>query len=98
MRKKSRKGKKRNVSKAQRYLEIVQQTEGKLNLMNSLASYSGTATAEWSDLARAAEKWRAQKFDTAGKVMLARSQSDEELTQALNIPNLKDSGMYSQNS
>lgn len=75
MGKKSRKGKKRNVSKVQRHLELVQQTQGKLNMMNSLAGLSETATQEWSDLARSAEKWRAQKFDTAGKVMLAMSQN-----------------------
>ena len=75
MKKKSRKGKKRNVSKIQRHLEIVQQTQGKLNMMNSLAGLSGEATQAWSDLARAAEKWRAQKFDTAGKAMLAISQN-----------------------
>ena len=73
--KKSRKGKKRNVSKIQRHLDIVQQTQGKINLMNSLAGLSKTATQEWSDLARVTEKWRAQKYDTAGKVMLAISQN-----------------------
>jgi len=75
MKKKSRKGKKRNVSKIQRHLEIVQQTQGKLNMMNSLAGLSETATQEWSELARAAEMWRARKFDTAGKAMLAISQN-----------------------
>ena len=75
MGKKSRKGKKRNISKRQRHLELVQQTQGKLNMMNSLAGLSETATQEWSELARAAEMWRARKFDTAGKAMLAISQN-----------------------
>jgi len=77
MRKKSRKGKKRNISKRQRHLELVQQTQGKVNRMNSLAGLSGSATAAWSTLTRSAEKWRAQKFDTAGKVMLAMSKKSE---------------------
>ena len=75
MKKKSRKGKKRNMSKVQRRLEIVQQTQGKLNMMNSWAGLAASASAEWSDLTRAAEKWRARKFDTAGKAMLTISQN-----------------------
>ena len=75
MKKKSRKGKKRNMSKVQRRLEAVQQTQGKLNMMNSWAGEAGSAITEWSELARAAEMWRARKFDTAGKAMLAISQN-----------------------
>ena len=75
MKKKSRKGKKRNMSKVQRRLEIVQQTQSKLNMMNSWAGEAGSAITEWSELARAAEMWRSRKFDTAGKAMLAISQN-----------------------
>ena len=75
MKKKSRKGKKRNMSKVQRHLELVQQTQGKLNMMNSWAGEAGSAITEWSELARAAETWRRRKFDTAGKVMLAESKN-----------------------
>ena len=75
MKKKSRKGKKRNMSKVQRHLEAVQQTQGKINMMNSWAGEAGSAITEWSELARAAEMWRRRKFDTAGKAMLAISQN-----------------------
>ena len=75
MKKKSRKGKKRNISKVQRHLEAVQQTQGKINMMNSWAGEAGSAITEWSELARAAETWRRRKFDTAGKVMLAESKN-----------------------
>ena len=75
MKKKSRKGKKRNVSKKQRFLEELQQAEGKLKMINSWAGEAGSATTEWSELARAAEMWRSRKFDTAGKVMLAKSKN-----------------------
>ena len=77
MGKKSRKGKKRNMSKVQRRLEAVQQTQGKLNMMNSWAGEAGSARSAWSELARAAEKWRAQKFQTAGKVMFEESKKSE---------------------
>ena len=63
------------MSKVQRRLEAVQQTQGKLNMMNSWAGEAGSAITEWSELARAAEMWRARKFDTAGKAMLAISQN-----------------------
>ena len=75
MKKKSRKGKKRNVSKKQRFLESIQQCEGKLKMINSWAGEAGSAITEWSELARAAEMWRRRKFDTAGKAMLAISQN-----------------------
>ena len=75
MKKKSRKGKKRNVSKKQRFLESIQQCEGKLKMINSLAGEAGSAITAWSELARAAEMWRSRKFDTAGKVMLAESKN-----------------------
>ena len=75
MKKKSRKGKKRNISKKQRFLESVQQCESKVKLINSWAGEAGSAITEWSELARAAEMWRARKFDTAGKAMLAISQN-----------------------
>ena len=75
MKKKSRKGKKRNISKKQRFLESIQQTEATVRMMNSWAGEAGSATSAWSELARAAEKWRARKFQTAGKVMLAESKN-----------------------
>jgi hypothetical protein len=75
MKKKSRKGKKRNMSKKQRFLESVQQCESKVKLINSWAGEAGSAITEWSELARAAETWRRRKFDTAGKVMLAESKN-----------------------
>ena len=75
MKKKSRKGKKRNISKKQRFLESVQQCESKVKLINSWAGQAGSAITEWSELARAAEMWRRRKFDTAGKAMLAISQN-----------------------
>ena len=78
MRKKSRKGKKRNISKKQRFLESIQQTEGKVKMINSWAGEAGSSITAWSELARAAEKWRAQKFQTAGKVMLAESKKSEK--------------------
>jgi len=77
MKKKSRKGKKRNISKKQRLLESIQQTEGKVRMINSWAGEAGSSITAWSELARAAEKWRAQKFQTAGKVMLAESKKSE---------------------
>ena len=77
MRKKSRKGKKRNVSKAQRHLELLQQCEGKLSLMNSLVGLRKEDTKEWAHLTQATQKWRAEKFDTAGKAMLAISKKSE---------------------
>ena len=75
MKKKSRKGKKRNISKNQRFLESVRQCEAKVNLINSWAGQAGSAITEWSELSRAAEMWRNRKFDTAGKVMLAMSKN-----------------------
>ena len=77
MKKKSRKGKKRNISKKQRFLESVQQTEGKVRMINSWAGEAGSSITAWSELARAAERWRAQKFQTAGKVMFAESKKSE---------------------
>ena len=77
MKKKSRKGKKRNISKKQRLLESIQQTEATVKMINSWAGEAGSATAAWSVLARAAEKWRAQKFQTAGKVMFEESKKSE---------------------
>lgn len=75
MKKKSRKGKKRNISKKQRLLESIQQTEATVRMINSWAGEAGSAITEWSELARAAEMWRRRKFDTAGKAMLAISQN-----------------------
>ena len=77
MKKKSRKGKKRNISKKQRLLESIQQTEATVRMINSWAGEAGSATAAWAVLARAAEKWRAQKFQTAGKVMFEESKKSE---------------------
>ena len=55
----------------------MQQTEATVRMMNSWAGEAGSATSAWSELARAAEKWRARKFQTAGKVMLAESKKSE---------------------
>ena len=77
MRKKSRKGKKRNISKVQRHLELLQQCEGKLNMMNSFMGIRKEDTQEWAHLTQTAQKWRAEKFDTAGKAMLAVSKKSE---------------------
>ena len=74
MKKKSRKGKKRNVSKRQLYLETLAQCEGKMRQMNSIATVA-PATQEWKSLTRACEMWRNRKFETAGKVMLAESKN-----------------------
>jgi len=77
MKKKSRKGKKRNISKFQRHLEFVQTIEGKIKAVNSFAGHEDVKRhpQSWQQLLNARDKWVAQKFQTAGKAMLDKSQN-----------------------